>query len=121
MINLENNAKLVMGIMGSIAAIAFGTAIALHCEDKKAAEENHQARLKRTKHYVDMCQTILSMETPDWWNMKPHERASMLNTDVQEFIEAISERITETEVKRLTKEIGEYVDMKSLQKKPKAE
>ena len=121
MLNLESNAKLLMGIMGGIATIAFGTAIALHCKEKRAAESNHQARLKRTKHYVDMCQTILAMEKPDWWDMKPHERASMLNTDVQEFIEAISEHITETEVKRLEKEIGEYVDMKSLQKKPKAE
>ena len=121
MLNLDNNAKLVMSVLGTIAAIAFGSAIVLHCKDKKVAEENHQARLKRTKHYVDMCHTILSMEKQCWWTIKPRERASMLNTDVEEFIEALSEHITKAETERLKKEIGEYVDMKALQKKPKTE
>ena len=121
MLNIDNSQKLVMGIMGTIATIAFGTAIVLHCKDKKAEEEKYQALLKRAKIYVDTVWTIMAMERTGWWTTKPHDRAALIDIDIREFMEVITEPLTKSAAKRLEKEIGEYVDMKALQKKPKTE
>lgn len=119
MLNLDNGQKLVMGVLASIATIAFGTAIVLHCKDKKAEEADYQARLKRAKNYVDTVYTILTMERTGWWTTKPHDRAALIDIDIREYMEATTESLTDSAVERLNKEISEYVDMKALQKKPK--
>lgn len=116
-----NNTKLLMGIMGTIATIAFGTAVTLHCKDKKAAEVKYQACLKRAKDHVDTVYAILAMERTGWWTTKPHDRAALIDIDIREFMEAITESMSKSAAKRLEKEVGEYVDMKALKKKPKTE
>lgn len=118
MLNIDNSQKLVMGIMGTIATIAFGAAIVLHCKDKKAEEAKYQALLERVKNHVDTIYTILTMEGTDWWTTKPHDRVTLMNIELQEYMEAITEPLAKDVVKRLEKEVGEYVDMKALQKKP---
>lgn len=116
-----NNTKLLMGIMGGIAVIAFGAAVTLHCKDKKAAEVKYQACLKRAKDHVDTVYAILAMERTGWWTTKPRDRVVLMNIELQEYMEAITESLTKSATKRLEKEIDEYVDMKALQKKPKTE
>ena len=120
MLNLDNSQKLVMGIMGAIATIAFGTAITLHCKDKKAEEADYQALLERVKNHVDTIYTILTMEGTGWWTTKPHDRVTLMNIELQEYMEAITESMSKGTAKRLEKEISEYVDMKVLQKKPES-